>query len=384
MKKLLVFFLSTPLLFNFCETTQTNKNLKNQPIIFVGTYTQKLGHVNGQATGIYTCRFDTLSGVLTVVDSATDVVNPSFLTVSPDKKYVYAVAEIAGKGDERLGKVVSYKNTEGGKLLKINELSSYGNAPCHISTDRTGKFIFVANYVTGNVLSYGVKSDGGLTDSICMMQHKATSPWAHNIQPSVDNKNVFAVDKGADKIYLYSLDEKGKLMLKSDISTATGAGPRHLDFNPKNPFQFVVINENSSAMGSYAYDANTLSIGLPKEKIKLLDSLSTLPKDFTNNNSCADVHFHPNGKFVYGSNRGHNSIVIYSFNSETGKLTFVGHESTQGEIPRNFMVTPDGKWLLAANQNSDSVVAFKINGETGKLTMVKKNSVMTPVCLKML
>ena len=377
MKKLLLFALLVPMLFSFCKTSQNSNTLKNQPIIFVGTYTQKLPHVKGNATGIYTCRFNTETGVLTVVDSATDIINPSFLTLSPDKKYVYSVGEVAGSGNERLGKVVSYKNNAEGKLLKINELSSYGNAPCHISTDKTGKFVFVANYLTGNVLSYGVKSDGGLTDSISMMQHKAVSPWAHNIQPSMDNKNVFAVDKGADKIYLYSLDEKGKLMLKSDISTAAGAGPRHLDFNPKNPFQFVVINENSSAMGSYAYDANTL-------KIKLLDSLSTLPTDFTNNSSCADVHFHPNGKFVYGSNRGHNSIVIYRFDGETGKLTFIGHESTQGEIPRNFMITPDGKWLLAANQNSDSVVAFKIEGETGKLTMVKKNSVMTPVCLKML
>jgi 6-phosphogluconolactonase len=377
MKNLLPFILLSLFIFNACSTPKTNEQLKNQPIIFVGTYTQKLSHVKGNASGIYTCRFDTLTGVLTVVDSATDIVNPSFLTISPDKKYVYSVGEEAGSGTTRLGKVAAYKNTGEGKLLKINELPSYGNAPCHISTDKTGQYVFVANYLTGNVLSYGVKTDGGLTDTISMDQHKAPSPWAHNIQVSADNKNVFAVDKGADKIYLYALGEKGQLIPKTDISTATGAGPRHLDFNPTNPYQFVAINENSSAMGSYVYDANTL-------KIKFLDSLSTLPKDFTANNTCADVHFHPNGKFVYGSNRGHNSIVIYSFNPQTGKLTFIGHESTQGEIPRNFMITPDGKWLLAANQNSDSVVSFKIDGETGKLTMVKKNIVMTPVCLKMM
>jgi 6-phosphogluconolactonase len=377
MKKLLPFALFICLIFTFCAMPKSNEQLKSQPIIFVGTYTQKLSHVKGNASGIYTCRFDTITGVLTVVDSATDIINPSFLTISPDRKYVYSVGEVAGSGTQRLGTVAAFKNTEGGKLLKINELPSYGNAPCHISTDKTGKFVFVANYLTGNVLSYGVKPDGGLTDTICMDQHKAPSPWAHNIQVSTDNKNVFAVDKGADKIYLYALGENGQLIPKTDISTAAGAGPRHLDFNPLNPYQFVAINENSSAMGSYIYDAKTL-------KMKLLDSLSTLPKDFMANNTCADVHFHPNGKFVYGSNRGHNSIVIYSFNAETGKLTFIGHESTQGEIPRNFMITPDGKWLLAANQNSDSVVSFKIDGMTGKLTMVKKNIVMTPVCLKMM
>ena len=165
---------------------------------------------------------------------------------------------------------------------------------------------------------------------------------------------------------------------KRKFSTSPSAGPRHLDFNPKNPQQFVVINENSSALGSYTYDAKTLTINL-------LDSLSTLPKDFTSKNTCADVHFHPNGKFVYGSNRGHNSIVIYSFDAATGKLTLVGHESTQGEIPRNFMITPNGKLLLVANQNSSTVVAFKIDDTTGKLTPTGViNRIPTPVCLKML
>lgn len=353
------------------------KDVSKLPIIFVGTYTQKLGHVDGKATGIYTCRMDTLSGELTIVDSAA-ITNPSFLTVSPDKKYLYAVAEISGEGKEPLGKVAAFKILDGGKLEKLNELSSYGNAPCHISTDKTGKFVFVANYVTGNIVSYGVKSDGSLTDSIGMIQQEGIPTWAHNIQPSVDNKHVFAVNKGADKIFVYDLTEKGTLMPKMAISTAPSAGPRHMDFNPNNPQQFVAINENSSAMGSYKYDANALAINL-------LDSLSTLSTGFTGNNSCADVHFHPNGKFVYGSNRGHNSIVIYSFDATTGKLTLVGHESTQGEIPRNFLITPDGKFLLVANQNSSNVVAFRINAATGKLTPTGANSrVWTPVCLKML
>ena len=374
MKNLILFYL---LLFAHCSTLKTSQLPQKDALIFVGTYTQKLGHVDGKATGIYTCRFDATTGDLTVIDSMTNIVNPSFLTISPDKKYVYAVGENGGKPEKPFGEVVAYKITEGGKLLKINELPSYGVAPCHISTDRNGKFVFVANYATGNVVSYGVRADGGLTDSISMVQHTGKSPWAHNIQPSVDNKNVFAVDKGADKIFVYNLSENGKLSLQNSISTAPNAGSRHMDFNPKNPLQFVAINENSSAMGSYSYDDKTL-------KINLLDSVSTLPKDFKGNNSCADVHFHPNGKFVYGTNRGHNSLVIYNFDAATGKLTVVGHTPTQGAIPRNFLISPDGKWLLVANQNSNTVVSFKIDAETGLLTAGKTSVVMTPVCLKMM
>ncbi len=361
------------LIISACTSNKKNTDL---PIIFVGTYTQKLGHVDGKASGIYTCRMDTLTGALTVVDSVA-IINPSFLTVSPNKKYLYSVGEVSGSGTERLGKVVAFKITEGGKLTALNEFPSYGNAPCHISTDKTGRFVFVANYVTGNIVSYGTKDDGSLTDSICMVQQEGNPTWAHNIQPSADNKMVWAVNKGADKIWAYDLTNKGVLTPKSSITTAAGAGPRHLDFNPKNPNRFVAINENSNALGSYAYDSDT-------KTITLLDSLSTLPSDFVGKNTCADVHFHPNGKFVYGSNRGHNSVAIYRYDEATGKLTWLRNEASQGEIPRNFMITPDGKFLLVAHQNSDNVVAFKIDAETGKLTPTGANSkVFTPVCLRL-
>ena len=347
-----------------------------QSTLFVGTYTQKLGHVNGQATGIYTCRFNSETGIVTVVDSATDVVNPSFVTVSPDKKYLYSVGEVSGSGTQRLGKVLAYRIREGGKLLKINEMPSYGNAPCHISTDNTGRFVFAANYLTGNVLSYGVKADGGLTDTICMDQHAGKSPWAHQIRPMPDGKHIIAVDKGLDKVFIYELGQNGVLTYKNSITTAKGSGPRHMDFMPQNPNRIAVINENSSALGIYEIDPKTMNI-------KLLDSTSTLPRDFIKeNNTCADVHFHPNGKFVYGSNRGHNSIVTYAVDAHTGKLTVLRHTPTQGLIPRNFMITPDGKWLLVANQNSSNVVSFKIDTKTGILANKGiVNVVMTPVCL---
>ena len=359
-----------------CQSAPTPQP-DQRPIVFVGTYTQKLGHVNGKASGIYTCRLDTETGALTVVDSTTGIDNPSFVCVSPDKKYLYAVAENGGTPEAPWGSVVAYQIKENGKLLKINEMPSYGVAPCHVSTDLSGKFVLLANYGTGNVATYGVQADGKLTDSLCVDQHPGKSPWAHMMLPAPDGSAVWAVDKGADQVFMYALGADGKLKKEGSVSTAKGAGPRHLDFNPAAPGQFALINEVNCTVNYYRKDAAGL--------ITRLDSLSTLPADFKANNSCADIHFHPNGKFLYGSNRGHNSIVVYAVDTAAGTLKLLQHESTQGLAPRNFLITPDGKWLLAANQNSGNVAAFRIDASTGMLTPAGKPSlVATPVCLKML
>ena len=360
-----------------CIGCTAKKDLSNQPIVFVGTYTKKLGHVNGKATGIYTCRLDMATGALTVVDSTTSIGNPSFLTVSPDKKYLYSVAENGGVPAERFGSVVAYKITEGGKLTKINEVLSYGAAPCHIATDISGKRVYVSNYSTGNVVSYSVKADGGLTDSISMHQHKGDSlAWAHQCLESPDGKYLLSCDKGADKIFVYKYQADANLIPLSNatISLAHGSGPRHLAFNPKNPNLFYVINEVDNTINSVTFG----------EKSTINETVSTLPADFKGKNSTAEIEVHPNGKFVYGSNRGHNSIVAFQINETTGKLNLIGHFLTQGLVPRSFMITPDGSLLLVANQNSDNVVAFKIDPSTGKLSPTGANStVMTPVCLKM-
>ena len=348
-----------------------------RPIVFAGTYTQKLGHVDGKATGIYTCRFDASTGALIVTDTVGGIDNPSFVCVSPDKKYLYAVAEAGGTPDRAMGGVAAFRILEGGKLQKINEVSSYGVAPCHISTDQSGKFVLVANYVTGNVATYSVQTDGTLSDSLCVVQHPGKSPWAHMILPSPDGATIWSVDKGIDRVFMYSLSEEGKLKEQFSFSTAKGAGPRHLDFNPVQPDQFAVINENSSTLNYYRKEREF--------DIRRLDSLSTLPAGFKENNTCADVHFHPNGKFLYGSNRGHNSIVVYGVDTQTGKLTLLQHQSTLGLIPRNFLVTPDGKWLLVANQNSSTVASFRIDPATGLLSPAgQPSAVPTPVCLKMM
>ena len=361
--------LITLLFMAACATIPTPKN-----IIFVGTYTQKLGHVDGKAAGIYACSFDDEKGVLTVLDSTQGINNPSFLTISPDKKYLYAVGENGGKPDKPYGEVVAYKITEGYKLLKINEIPSYGSYPCHISTDKTGKYVFVANYGTGNVVSYGVNTEGGLTDSISSNKHDGQSPWAHQVEAYPNGRLMFAVDKGADKIYVYNLTDKGGLVLKEKVATAVGAGPRHLDFNPKNSTQFALINELNNLISTYNMDIKT-------GKIKRADSLSTLPKDYNEPNTTAEILYHPNGQFVYGSNRGHNSIAIFKVDTD-GKLTALGHALTQGAKPRSFLITPNGKWLLAANQDSGNVAVFSIDEKTGLLTLKNVARVKTPVCLK--
>lgn len=347
-----------------------------RPIVFVGAYTEDLGFVQGKADGIYTCRLDTLTGALEITDTTTGIANPSFLTISPDKKYLYAVAENGGKPEEPYGSVVAYRIGTDGSLIKINEVPSYGVAPCHISTDAGGKYALIANYVTGNVVSYGLHPDGSLTDSLSSDKHPGTTPWAHMIIPSPAGPGrVLAVDKGDDQVFLYDM-AGGKLRRVDSLHLSPGAGPRHFDFHPTDPTLGFVINENSCSIASVRFDAGGL-------KPVVLDSLSTLPASFKGKNTCADIHVHPNGRFVYGSNRGHNSIAIFNVDAASGKLTLVGHESTQGALPRNFMITPDGKMLLAANQNSNNVVAFRIDPATGKLTPTGANStVPTPVCLK--
>lgn len=348
-----------------------------RPLVFVGTYTEDLGFVQGKADGIYTCRLDTATGTLQIVDTTAGIANPSFLTLSADHKYLYAVAENGGKPEAPYGSVVAYRVGPAGQLEKINEQPSYGVAPCYISLDATGRYALVANYATGNVATYGIGPDGALSDSICVVQHPGKQPWAHMIIPMPGhNDRVLAVDKGADQLFGYRL-EGGQLTMTDSLRMSPGAGPRHFAFHPADPTLGFVLNENSCSLAAVRFNADGTHP-------QVLDSLSTLPADFQGNNTCADVHVHPNGRFVYGSNRGHNSIAVFSVEPASGKLALLGHQATQGEIPRNFMLTPDGKLLLVANQNSGTVAAFRINPETGLLTPTGQvSAVPTPVCLKM-
>ena len=373
--------LTTLFAFTNCNTgnDMKEKTKSTLPIVFVGTYTQNLGFVNGKAAGIYTCRMDTATGALTVIDSAP-MINPSFITVSPDKKFLYAVSEGGGKPNEPFGGVASFKIGENGHLTPLNAVSSYGVAPCHISTDKAGKFVFVANYVNGSVESYGVKPDGSLTDAIQKLQYAGKDPFAHQMFTTPDNRFVLVVNKGLDTVFVYKLEADGKFKEVHKAGTVKGAGPRHLALNVAptlnnaiTHYDAYVINENNSTVDAFKFDPN---VG----ELTHFQTINNLPADFKGVNTGAEIEVHPSGKFLYASNRGHNSIAVYQLDS-AGKMTFVEHVSTQGAVPRHFMITPDGKMLLVANQNSDNIVAFKIDASTGKLTQTANSKIFTPVCV---
>ena len=373
------------LLATFFSLTDCNNNTTEMkqktgdtsPLLYIGTYTANLGFVDGKAAGVYTCRLDTATGAVTVIDSAA-AYNPSFVTLSPDKKFLYAVSEGGGKPTEPFGGVMAFKIGDNGHLTKLNQVSSYGVAPCHISTDKTGKFVFVANYVNGSVESYGVKPDGSLTDAIQKLQYAGKDPFAHEMFTTPDNRFVLVVNKGLDTVFVYKLEADGKFTEIHKGGTVKGAGPRHLSFNTarlndKGVMPAYVINENNSTVDAFDFDTHSGTL-------TNFQTVSALPADFKGTNTGAEIEVHPSGNFLYASNRGHNSIAVFQIAADN-KLTLVENVSSQGAIPRNFKISPDGKILLVANQNSGNIVAFKIDAVTGKLTPSTSSKVLTPVCI---
>jgi 6-phosphogluconolactonase len=257
-----------------------------------------------------------------------------------------------------------------------------------MSVDATGRFVLVANYGSGSVCVLPIGRDGGLGDAADVVQHQGSSvnprrqqgPHAHSITLDAANRYAFAADLGIDKVMVYRLDTASGKLIPNDPPWAQvkpGAGPRHFDFHPSGKYAYL-INELDSTITAFAYDA---SRGIIRE----IQTVPTLPADFRGASTCADVHVSPSGKFLYGSNRGHDSIVIFRIDEATGRLSYVGHELTQGKTPRNFAIDPTGTFLLAANQNSDTIVTFRIDQQTGKLTPTGHVAeAPMPVCLKLM
>jgi 6-phosphogluconolactonase len=356
----------------------SNKNMPTSFFVYVGTYT------GGDSEGIYTCTLDTKTGELLRQEVTSGINNPSFLAIHPNGEYLYSV----GRNQSDLGSVHSFKRDRTtGHLTFLNKQSSEGAGPCHVIVDNTGKWVLTANYGGGTVSILPIKKDGSLGPATDMKKHTGSSvnpnrqnePHPHSIWVSPDNQYVFVPDLGIDKIVIYKLDSiNGKLLPNGPpfFQTAPGAGPRHFTFHPNGKNAFV-INELNCTITSMNYETET---GALSKK----HTMSTLPKNFTAENTCADIHTTPNGRFVYGSNRGHDSIAVFSFNKETGQLFFVETESTQGIQPRNFAIDPTGSILLAANQKTNNVVTYWINQQSGELTPTGfKAKVPSPVCLKL-
>lgn len=351
--------------------------------LYVGTYT------SGVSEGIYAYKFDTSVGSMEYLSTVTGVENPSFQAIDPTGRNLYSVGELVGGLDQPSGAIHSYSiDPVTGKLIYINSQSSNGRGPCHVRVDHTGRYVLTANYQSGSVAMLPIQRDGSLGEVTGFVQHEGSSvnlarqegPHAHSIVVDPANRYALVPDLGLDKIMVYRLDlDQGRLVHGEEqwASTSRGSGPRHLDFHPNCRYVYV-IDELDSTFTAFSYSEES-------GRLTQFQSLSTLPKDFVGTNYCADVHVHPSGRFIYGSNRGHDSIVLCEIDGETGQLTYIACESTQGKTPRNFIIDPTGNYLLVANQDSDSVVTFQIDQKTGRLDPTGfLAEVPMPVCLSLL
>jgi len=351
-------------------------------LLYVGTYTE-----GTRSEGIYLVRMDRSSGKLRRVGSTDAGANPSFLAIHPNGRVLYAVNEVEKDNGKPTGAVSAFaiaKDT--GALTRRNEQPSEGGAPCFVSVDRSGRVVLVANYVGGNVALLPIQGDGALAPATSVVQHAGTGPnrerqgepHAHCIVPDHSNRFVLAADLGADRVFVYRLDLEGKSLRHvegGDAVMRSGAGPRHIAFHATLPLVFVA-NELDSTVATLRFDAE-------RGTLSPLDTRSTFPAGWTGTNYPADIHLAPSGRALYVSNRGHNSIAVFSVAESTGALALDQVISTDGDWPRNFSLDPTGRWLLVANQRSDSIVVFRRDQKSGRLTPTRQRiAVPSPVCLR--
>ncbi|HYJ91341.1 MAG TPA: lactonase family protein [Pyrinomonadaceae bacterium] len=352
-------------------------------LLYVGTYT-----TDTASKGIYIFRLETSTGKLTQQTTVNGVTDPSFLTIDKRRRYLYAVNETDEYNGMKSGAVSAFSiDGRSGDLTFLNKQPSMGGSPCYISISSNNRFVIVANYAGGNIAVLPVEASGQLQPAIEVKKHEGTGPikdrqeaaHAHWVDFDRTGRIVAACDLGADKIFLYRFDDRtGKLMPNAAqpfFQTKSGAGPRHLTFSPNAKFAYL-INELGSTIAALAYDQN-------RGMLSAIQSISTLPSNWIGENTCAEIQLSPDGNFLYCSNRGHDSIVSYSVDQSTGKLSLIEHTSTGGKVPRSFVVDPTGSMLLAANQKSDNIVSFVIDKKTGKLQPTgNEYTVPSPVCLK--
>jgi len=355
------------------------QTLAAQPIdVYFGTY-NKIGFPEG----IYHAVLDLKTGSLSSPELACTASNPSFIEIHPNSKFLYAVT---GSNPGEVGAFAIEPKTK--KLKLLNKSSSEGNGPCHLSISADGSVLLVANYGSGSVASIPINKDGSLAEPASSMQHIGSSvnpkrqkePHAHSINLSPDNRFAYVADLGLDKIMIYKLDSKSGRLLQNDppeIKIKHGAGPRHLSFGPDGKYAYL-INELDETIIAFAQDSKS-------GKLSEIQTISTLPEGFVGTSYCAEVRVHPSGKFLYGSNRGHDSIVIYKINPESGTLTLLGFQNSGIKNPRNFNIDPTGQFCTVANQDSDTVIVFRINQETGLLEPTEQViKIGKPVCVRFL
>lgn len=356
-----------------------------ETLVYLGTYTQ------GESKGIYRSTLDEVTGKLSDPVLAAELENPSFLVVSPNQEYLFAVSETGKFKGEEGGGVSSFAIGDGGGLTLINQVNSGGGAPCHLSTDPEGKSLLVANYMGGSTSSYQIAADGKLVSPAAggFIQHQGrgarlprqASPHAHSVNVDASGKRAFVADLGLDKVLIYKLDAAAGTIAPNDppfVKLPGASGPRHFSFHPSGKWAYTNL-EMSLQIAALSHDAETGAL-------EVLEIESTVPDGTERKgNSTAECLVHPSGKWVYVSNRGHNTIAAFAIDGETGKLDFIERESTQGEIPRNFGIDPSGQFLIAGNQRSNNVVVLKINQDTGTLDPTGHQiKVPSAVCIRFL
>jgi 6-phosphogluconolactonase len=336
---------------------------KHKYLVFVGTYTTKT-----ESKGIYAYEFDADTGKLTPKGVAAETPDPSWVAVHPSGKFLYAANE-AGKTSTVSAFAIDVKT---GKLTLLNQLPSLGEDPCYLSFDKTGKYVLVANYSSGTVAVFPILADGRLGEHTALVKDQGATgpdkerqegPHAHWIETPRDNRFALVADLGLDEVLVYKFDAASGTLTPNEPAFArlkAGSGPRHVAFHPKGKFVFVV-SELTSTATSFAYDAK-------KGTLKEIGTVSTLPPGFSGRNDVAEAAVYPNGKFLYVSNRGNESLAILSIDPAKGTLGPVGGIPTGGKEPRHFAIDPSGKYLLAENQLSNNIVVFKIDLATGGLT----------------
>ncbi|HVX13911.1 MAG TPA: lactonase family protein [Pirellulales bacterium] len=351
--------------------------------LYVGSYADAKGD------GIYLLELDLSNGKLTRLGATSGVQNPSFLAIHPNKRYLYSVCEVPEFEGKRTGAIAAFAIESDGGLRALNRESSGGEGPCHLIVDKAGKNVLAANYGGGSACCLPLDDKGRLAKASEVVQHRGKStnpqrqesPHAHSVNLDRANHFAFVADLGLDEVLVYRFDaEKGSLKANEPPAAKVkpGSGPRHFAFHPSGRFAYV-INEMALTITAFRYDE---AHGVLSE----VQTVSTLPEDAKGDNfSTAEVQVHPSGKFVYGSNRGHDTIASFAVDDQTGRLTPTGHASTGGKTPRNFGIDPTGKYLLAANQDSDNILVLKIDPASGKLSSTGNAiKVGRPVCVKFL
>jgi len=354
-------------------------------LFYVGTYTEE----GSKSKGIYAYRYDARTAQITSLGLAAETTNPSWVTLHPNGRFLYAVNGVGNYKGPNSGGVSAFSvDRATGKLKFLNELPSRGADPCYVTVDNTGKYVLVANYAGGSVAVFPILKDGSLGEASAFVQHsghgpnplRQEGPHPHSIDLSPDNRFALVDDLGLDEILVYKFDSSKGTLTPNDppfSKVDRGAGPRHLILRPDGRFAYV-IGEMGRTVTVFSYDSAA-------GKLQTLQTVTTLPKDFTGRNDDAEIRVHPSGKFLYASNRGDDSIAIYAIDQSKGTLEQVGSAHTGGKEPRNFEIDPTGTLLFAANLKSDSIVVFRIDGKTGLLTPTGKVlEVGSPVCVKFL